>query len=256
METYKLYNGSVILHFDPTKHLYTISKNGKEEIIYGVTSIEGMLSKPWMLPWGLKVAKQAIKDNLLNKGINDEILDLAFKEPNRISQMSRDVGTKAHELADKWFKSEKAEFTEELVNLEGEMGSYVRGCLKAFLKFIKTFSIQRNFGERKVYSKKYNYAGTLDFYGLVNDKNTIVDYKTSSAIYPSYFLQLAAYAHALEEELKIEVEQTMIVRLSKNGELQTQVDENWKNKLPVFLSLLKVYQWEMDNKTKKINDKS
>jgi len=60
------------------------------------------------------------------------------------------------------------------------------------------------------------FAGTLDFYGTVQGVPTIIDWKTSSGIYPEAQLQLAAYWAAFKQRKPdTPVEQAMIVRLPK-----------------------------------------
>ena len=70
--------------------------------------------------------------------------------------------------------------------------------------------------EKKIYSKKYNYAGTLDL--ICKDKKgnlVLMDIKTSNFITFDYFLQLNAYKFAYEEETKSKVSKSFIVKLSK-----------------------------------------
>jgi len=75
-------------------------------------------------------------------------------------------------------------------------------------------------------SKKLGFAGTVDRVIKFNGKTMLLDIKTSNNIYPSYWLQLAAYNELLKET-GVECEQVGILWLNaktrttgKNGAVQ------------------------------------
>lgn len=70
--------------------------------------------------------------------------------------------------------------------------------------------------ERVVYSKKERYAGTLDIDCIVDGVRSIIEIKTSTAIYDDYWYQLALYRMAYEIELGIDFPGSRILRLSKD----------------------------------------
>ena len=78
--------------------------------------------------------------------------------------------------------------------------------------------------EKVCYSEKFNYAGTIDAIIILDGQVTIKDWKTSSKIWPTYPMQVAAYLRA-EGERGFKATQTAIVRLGslhKSGyELKT-----------------------------------
>ncbi len=239
IEKTKLYNGEIELLFDKDKHLYTV--NGKP--VYGVTSIVGIINKPALINWAINATTDYI---IANKERLGEEFASVIKESksasHNISVEARELGTRVHSFADRWFPDNKFELVQELLKIDDEKE---RKAISAFIEFLKNNKIERQFGERKIYSKKYKYAGTVDFVGKINNELVVADYKTSSAIYPEYFLQTAAYAQALEEELKIKIKKTMIVRVSKTGRLEVKENQNWKKDVPVFLASLDVYKWQM-----------
>jgi len=70
--------------------------------------------------------------------------------------------------------------------------------------------------EKKIFSKKHNYAGTLDL--VLKDKKdnlVLADIKTSNHISFDYTLQLNAYKEAYEEETKQKITKGLIIRLPK-----------------------------------------
>jgi len=236
---YNLYNNKIKLEFDEAKHKYLV--DGK--IVYGVTGILSVLSTPALINWAVKLTadkvremKQYIPDSL------EDVLKAAKYEHYRVSKEARELGTRVHRVADSWFFENKLELIEEMLKVES---TDERNALRAFIKLVKDVKMEREFGERKIYSKKHGYAGTVDFIGKIEGVETVADYKTSRAIYPSYFIQAAAYAQAIEEELGKKIKQTAVIRIAKDGTLEIKTDKKWKEKLPVFLAMKSIYEWQM-----------
>jgi len=88
-----------------------------------------------------------------------------------------------------------------------------------FLKYLewesRLTSIKPILLETSLVSERYQYGGTFDFYGLVEGIYTLLDYKTSKAIYPDNFLQLASYRNLLIEN-RHPVERAMIIRVGRD----------------------------------------
>lgn len=53
--------------------------------------------------------------------------------------------------------------------------------------------------EKPLVSEYYQYGGTLDAFGVEEDKHILIDYKTSKAIFDNNIYQLSAYSHLLWE---------------------------------------------------------
>ncbi|MBI3442826.1 MAG: hypothetical protein HY007_03605 [Candidatus Sungbacteria bacterium] len=71
----------------------------------------------------------------------------------------------------------------------------------AFQKFNeqKKIEFHPEFVERRIWSPRHRYAGTLDALAWVDGKFGVLDIKTSTGFYPEYNLQTAAYVTALQE---------------------------------------------------------
>ena len=237
MET-KLYKGTVKLNFDEAKHLYTVNN----QRVLGVTSIIGILGKPALVNWATKLAVDKVRErkDFLSTHLEDVLME-AKREHWVQSQQAKELGTRVHAVADRWFSEDKLGLVQEMLKVKNEDE---RNSLSALMEFLKGKN-KRKAGERKVYSKKHKYAGTADYVGDIDIYiDTVGDFKTSARIYPEYFLQAAAYAQALTEE-GIPVKQTAIIRLGKDGKLEIKFDKNWKDKVPIFLALKKVYEWQL-----------
>ena len=95
-----------------------------------------------------------------------------------------------------------------------------------YVDFCKTHQPKNEMVEAHMISQKLGFAGTIDRVIEMNGKYILMDIKTSNSIYPSYWLQLAAY-NELIKELNIECDQVAILWLNaktrttgKNGAIQ------------------------------------
>jgi hypothetical protein len=118
--------------------------------------------------------------------------------------------------------------------------------LEAWQAFLKDHTIEIIEIEKPVYSKRFWYAGTPDRIATMNGKPTILDLKSSSSIYPSMRLQLAAYQIAYEELKGGKIKQRVIVQLLKDGKykLEPCADESDRD---VFICAVNVAKWKRKN---------
>lgn len=94
--------------------------------------------------------------------------------------------------------------------------------------------------EMKVVSKAYTYSGTLDAVGVIDGTRLIIDWKTSSRIYPEMALQLSAYAQAYKEEASIDIKQGLIVHVSKDKPRFKLTTKTFKLGKRIFNEFLKL----------------
>ncbi len=101
----------------------------------------------------------------------------------------------------------------------------VAPAVKAFEEFNREQKIvaASGFVERRVWSSRHRYAGTVDALATINGKFGVLDIKTSTGFYPEYNLQTAAYVSALQEflvrrmlNLPREVETRWILRVDQH----------------------------------------
>ncbi len=103
--------------------------------------------------------------------------------------------------------------------------------------------------ELHVVSRQHRYHGTFDAVGVIAKHGyalVIVDYKTSSGIYPGMEEQLAAYAQAFYEEFGLRIKHGIIVHVHKDKpyhKLTVKEYELGKRPLNKFLrKLRKLYE--------------
>ncbi len=103
--------------------------------------------------------------------------------------------------------------------------------------------------EQKVYSDRYEYAGTADLVAYVDGVLTVGDFKTSKAVYGEYRLQVAAYRQAVLE-MEPDVQPPvggLVLRFPKTEgddfEAHAVPWEEQDELLSVFLSAKRVWEW-------------
>lgn len=255
MEQYKLYGGKVVLNFDEKRHIYSVGKKKA----WGTTSIIGVLDKPALLYW---VANQTIgfieKTLVPGKSLDELEIKWMLDEAKKAFRVRRDkaadIGTLVHEWLERYIKAGVNKEKLPALPTNKEM----RHCLKGFFDWVKDNKVKFIASEQKIYSKKYNYAGTFDASAIVNGKRTIIDFKTGKGLYPEMKLQATAYLMAKEEEEKKTYPGGVILlRLSKENKekriesfeaQQVQRKDLTNGLFDIFLACLKIYGWKQSLK--------
>lgn len=252
----KLYGGKVVLEFDEGRHIYSVG--GK--IVYGVTSVTGILDKPALMYWAVNQAISVLEAKLEPGKALDEIeiknlLEEARRAHTIKKDKSADVGTLIHKWVESYISAriKKEPLPKRPVNKE------MKNAIDGFFKWAKENKVQIMASEQKIYHTKYKYAGTLDLEGMVNGKRTVIDLKTGKAIYPEMLLQASAYLKAREQETgKKYPGGVIILRLSKEDKekqikaFEAIKDENVDIHFKCFLNCLQIYRWKMMQKKQEI----
>ena len=204
---------NIILSYNEDKHMYYVNDQ-KVESVTGICS-RG-LPKPnlvnWLVATPLNEVKRLINEKLdnndpLDRAGLERIFKTAKEKTNKIKEDAGLVGTVVHGLIEDFLKGK---------DIPKQSDPAVVNCWNLFLDWWRKQEYKVVELEKKIYSKKYNYAGTLDL--VVKDKKgnlVLMDIKTSNFISFDYFLQLNAYKFAYEEETGSKVSKSFIVKLSK-----------------------------------------
>ena len=116
------------------------------------------------------------------------------------------IGQMYHEANSNWIKTGKFELNKDTVYTQPknvhsswETFSFPKLIERTADKFVFEFDSS----EIKVFNKEYLYCGTFDILGKVNSKRSLMDMKKFKAadkkLVDEYFMQLEAYARAMEE---------------------------------------------------------
>lgn len=218
----KVYD-DVELTFIEDTHKYLVSfKVGQDwttpKPTTGVTTYSGALSKDFLAPWAAKLAAEYC---LAQKGTqsNAVTLDEAKKQFKYASEAGARAGKLGHAYVEAKLKGQKV-----ALPTNPEALKVVESVASALDKFMADWEPKEISVESVLYSKTHDFAGTADLICIVNDKLTILDWKTTNTsrynpdgLYASYFAQLGGYCIAYEEMTGNKVQELWAVNLPKDG---------------------------------------
>jgi len=245
MTTYKMYDGNVLLEFDPSKHVYM--HNGI--VVPNVTTVTGVINKPALIPWAVNATIEWIEDQFLPqveyKG--SEVIGIVKNSKNarfRLSKEAQDIGSTVHDWIELYIRHKmlKTKFPEIPKTDE------VVACIDSFLNWEKAHDIEWLETERKVFSRVYNYAGTMDILAVVDGDLSVIDAKTSKAIYDDYYLQVSAYAKAYSEEFRTRVDRIGVLRVPKlpDDKVEYASTDKINDIFNVFLNALMIWRFKQE----------
>ena len=179
-----------------------------------VTTVLSVIAKPALVGWSAKVTREfyqtALLDLLKKKTPLTEPIIYQIDEQAKtcykdVQTTAMDIGSRVHAKVEWYLKSGRIPEVED----DEE---------KSFTAFVKWYD-RNDFTEIQTEQTVWHssgFAGTLDFCGRDKDGLlTLLDFKTSKAIYDDYLLQVAAYVWAYEERNLKDVQRFCIVRLDK-----------------------------------------
>lgn len=152
---------------------HTVYYNDKNEEVPSATTILKILNKPALCKWANY---------------------LGFKHQNvdNVLQETAEFGTFIHDQIHNFFLGKEFDLGSQMFTIGDAYGA-----LRTFRDWFIENHVEVIITENQFSSSLF--GGTVDFYGKVNDKLTIIDFKTSKKIRLSMFLQLAMYTMLLEE---------------------------------------------------------
>ena len=240
-ESYWFYDHTVELRYDIKNHVYLLVTPDGLEVQDGTTKICHIVDRSYVLiPWATKMMAQKLQiltspfvENgwlFQQKTSFDAAVELSKTAHKDKLEEAGNIGHIAHGWIENYIKSCIANdklLTEQILESMPDEPRAKNACVAAIDWMIK-HNIRWVFTERKIYSRKYKYAGTMDGLCLADScqdpncckkdfKNhiAIIDWKTSNYLYVEYLLQTAAYKQAYEEETKQRVKDRWVIRLGK-----------------------------------------
>lgn len=241
METYALYKGEVQLQYDDAKHAYYV--NGR--LVPSVTGILHIINKPALVGWAAKMCAEFLIQNLKPGQSLDEVeivrlADQMKRAHRQHAERAADIGSLAHLYIENVIKYKlglKKEPPVMPVNKEAQ------NAIAAFSQWVAQNKVEWIASEAKIYSRTWQYAGTLDIDAVINGERCIVDIKTSNGIWPEYLLQVAAYQEARYEELRIKYDASWILRIPKDGStIEAKRFTSFDEDILGFTSALKLHR--------------
>lgn len=224
---YTLYGGDVVLEFNEDEHVYRVE--GLK--VPSTTQITKVIEKSILLPWATKTAAEWLETQWLpGRAYTYEAIESILKRSKIQYKIKSDEATTIGSQAHGWIETfgnavlatgEKWPEGWKEIPLPHTLDGI--HSVNAFLNWYDEHDVVIVACERKVYSKTHNYSGTFDLLAYVNGTLTVVDFKTSKAIYEDYYIQGAAYITAYCEELDYlksedpRPQDFMVLRIPKDG---------------------------------------
>lgn len=210
------------------EHLPYYNNKGKE--IPSVTTIIKLLSNKELMNWA----------NFCGL--------IMRRKHTEVSEKAALIGTITHYYLERIGKKKIISF-KLLKEYDDKINKDVMRCIKEFKQWKKEYKPDIIHCELKVSNEQY--GGTIDNISEIDNELYIIDYKTSKNVYPTMYLQLAAYNKLLREEENINIDKVAILILNKKKMeykfYKMDVSHLEKFYEPVFDSLLRVYELWSDN---------
>lgn len=207
----------VELEYNDEKHTYMV----EDKLVPAVTRIVDAVSPKSLTEWAAKAGadwwfkisnSDNYKDDVEMQAIVYDGIRFAHKE---ISREAQNIGSDVHKWIELWIK-----FKIHGGSAVADYPYEVKTPMENFHKWVESREVEWIASEKKVYSKFWNYAGTIDALARINGELYVIDFKTSAKIYKEYYLQVYGYAQAIHEMVNDESNKHypkgMIVRLDKH----------------------------------------
>jgi hypothetical protein len=206
-------------------------KNSKEQKIVGVTTALNILAKQALIPWAYNRGRAGL-----------ELYESRDKAAN--------IGTIIHSRIMAYYLG----YEIDTYNITPEVWELSENSMKSFFEWARPRNVKPKLIETPLVSEKYQYGGTPDVYGEMDEELTLLDFKTGSGIYPEHFLQLAAYSQLLNEN-KYPHKKIIVLNIPKSEgdsfQVQQVGSDNLKLEFRKFIHCVEIYYIDKEIKTKK-----
>ncbi len=156
--------------------VHTRYYNREGKLLPGVTTVLGVLNKPALGPWHNKMGLQGI--------------DTA----KYVDAMAL-IGTIGHQM----ICDHNRGVPFQTNGHPAELIDKAENCFLSYLAWEKQHIVEPILCEAGLVSETYGYGGTVDMLANVDGVPTLIDYKTSRALYAEHMIQVAAYFELLIE---------------------------------------------------------
>ncbi len=142
----------------------------------GVTTILDVIAKPALERWNNKQGLQGI-------------------DTSEYLPYVAGAGTLAHSLIERQLTGRE----QDTIGYGQEQVGMAENALASFNVWAQGKSLETRQMELPLVSETRCYGGTCDWYGTVNGRLNVIDFKTSSAVWPDHCFQVAGYYQLLVE---------------------------------------------------------
>ena len=127
-------------------------------------------------------------------------LQAASKDPSFLTLLD-DLRSQAH-MGQYYAAKIRAAVHLAIYNISGDRAEHdktIAELEKAYRKWANQSKLEIIEQEIQMVSEKHQFGGCPDAIGMIDGELSLVDWKTSKAVYPDYMIQVAAYALLWEE---------------------------------------------------------
>ncbi len=215
-KTFNLYKGKITIdfyeRFGRYLHVYIRRDNG--EWLKSVTGATGIIDKPLLIPWACKEMEKNLLDTFSEKGnLTNKDIALAKNAWRTKRDKSAEKGTIIHELAHNYIEF-KLGLIKKMTVLPND--DEIKNAYLAFRDWEREHKVKFISTEQLVYSKKYNFVGTLDCIAIVDGEYCLIDFKSGNGIYGEMIYQVSGYGIASEEETGKKFDRAWIIKFGKD----------------------------------------
>lgn len=269
MSSMKVFDGRAVIQFSEQRHTYSLRIPAlKIERLWqpSTTGVLGIMDKPALIPWSVGQMRQYAEMKL--DSLTEEIISvkdvrdiLADAQENwRDLSGAANIGSLAHRylhaelsyragaIAERPTMTVQADpvlapnFTQEMIDLAG-------ASVTAGLQFLDEHHVEPIMFERMMWSPTHGVVGTADLIAKVDGVLSVLDWKTSSAIFPEYHLQTACYSMMAMEEFGDVIRDRYVVNVKKSGGLEVEKRDldTYSEDIECFLACRTAYAWKRAN---------
>lgn len=201
---------------------------GKAFNVPGVTTITGQMNKPFLVGWANR-------------------LGLEGTDSSKYTDEAQAIGNAAHYLIESKLRGDEPNMDDFTMNQIKRAAFGVA----AFDQWASEHTVEPQLLEAVFTSDAYRYGGQIDFYGLIDGVPMLIDFKTSSNLYPEHGFQVSGYWRLLKEH-DHEVKGVRILRIGRTEDegfdehvlSGVQITKGFR----VFEALLNLYWVRKENK--------
>ncbi len=224
----------VDLEYNDDKHTYMVG----DRKIPSVTRVIDAVFPKYLVDWAATAGADYWKENY---GEDTDMYNGIINAHKQISHRAQTIGLEVHKWIELYIKGKIIDVDTAVDYPEG-----VKVPMQNFHMWADAHDIEWESCEEKVYSRNWEYAGTVDAVAKINGKRCVIDFKTSAKIYKEYYLQVAAYVSAIGEMRGELPELGVIVRLDKEeNKVQEVAFDPWQH-TDVFIDALNIKRFQSD----------
>jgi hypothetical protein len=228
------------------------------ELYPSVTTILSCIGKPALVNWAAKVEREMVIEEAYRMAVATYGEKLMPQESWKLTLNTRlgetkasqkelskagEIGTTVHHAIENEINLRMGLPFKQEVSL---VNPAVRMAFGHWQEWAKSVDLEPIASEQVIWSHKYKYAGTLDLLAKVNGRLSVIDWKTSKAIYSESHLQNAAYRAAVREMGHGSPECGYIVRLPKvltDPSFEAVKADDEAQTMETFLHVKALWEW-------------